>query len=194
MNYEIYYDMGKGKDYTVVAIFKNQQLKERNKMTEYTITVSNGNEECRNKEGELHCEHGPAVIYSDGTKHWYLNGKRHRENGPAIISSNGNQIWYKNGERHREDGPAVTSIFGYEEWYKNDKLHRENGPAISCLHRGKRYYLNDKLHREDGPAVIYADGKEEWWINGEKINNDVKELTVKQVGDLLGYEVKIIEG
>ena len=34
------------------------------------------------------------------------------------------------------------------------------------LFGGKYWYLNGKLHRENGPAVEYADGTEEWWLNG----------------------------
>ena len=30
-------------------------------------------------------------------------------------------------------------------------------------HRNKE----SQLHREDGPAIIHADGRQEWYINGE---------------------------
>jgi hypothetical protein len=50
------------------------------------------------KDGNLHREDGPAIIYPDGTKRWYKDGKRHREDGPAIIYSDGTQRWYKNGK------------------------------------------------------------------------------------------------
>ena len=49
------------------------------------------------------------VIYSSGTKIWYLNGKYHREDGPAILWNNGNKHWYLNGKLHRKDGPAIVS-------------------------------------------------------------------------------------
>jgi len=32
-----------------------------------------------------------------------LNGKRHREDGPAVIFSNGTKEWYRNGKQHLED-------------------------------------------------------------------------------------------
>ena len=51
-----------------------------------------------NKNDQLHCDDGPAVMFSDGTEEWYQNGKRHRDDGPAIIWSDGIQKWYKNGE------------------------------------------------------------------------------------------------
>jgi len=50
--------------------------------------------------------------YSNGNKHWYLNGKHHRTDGPAYECSNGSKEWYLNGSLHREDGPAVE----YGKW------------------------------------------------------------------------------
>ena len=35
--------------------------------------------------------------YTNGSKHWYLNGERHRENGPAIECANGDKFWFFNG-------------------------------------------------------------------------------------------------
>ena len=55
-----------------------------------------------NDQGQYHCEHGPAVIFSDGTKGWFINGKRHNENGPAIIYDIGNKYWYLNGIEYTE--------------------------------------------------------------------------------------------
>jgi hypothetical protein len=41
--------------------------------------------------GELH-------DYSNGIKHWLLNGKHHREDGPAIEWGDGEESWYLHGE------------------------------------------------------------------------------------------------
>jgi hypothetical protein len=30
-----------------------------------------------NDEGEIHCDFGPAIIYPDGSKHWFVNDKRY---------------------------------------------------------------------------------------------------------------------
>jgi hypothetical protein len=49
------------------------------------------------KDGELHREDGPAVIYPDGSKFWYKHGLFHREDGPAVIVHDGNKKWYLNG-------------------------------------------------------------------------------------------------
>lgn len=33
----------------------------------------------RNRDGQLHREDGPAVIYPNGTQHWFHDGWLHRE-------------------------------------------------------------------------------------------------------------------
>ena len=48
--------------------------------------------------------------YTNGDKHWYLNGKLHREDGPAIERSNGDKYWYLNDSQLTEsDHKAATS-------------------------------------------------------------------------------------
>lgn len=44
----------------------------------------------------LHNENGPAIIYDNGTKYYFIDGKKHRINGPAIIFNNNNGSWYYN--------------------------------------------------------------------------------------------------
>lgn len=60
-----------------------------------------------NSNNELHNEDGPAIIYPNGDKAWYLNGHRHREDGPAIEYANGLKIWYLNG---KEQSPFRENI------------------------------------------------------------------------------------
>ena len=88
--------------------------------------------------------------------------------------------WYNlEGQRHRLDGPAVEWSDGHKEW---------------CV--------NDKLHREDGPAIEWSDGSKSWWINGQELTEDefnrkvnpIQELTVEEISQRLGYEVKVIKG
>ncbi len=52
--------------------------------------------------GELHREHGPAVINSNGTVYYYNHGNLHRTDGPAIIFHDGLQLYYINGKRYSE--------------------------------------------------------------------------------------------
>ena len=66
---------------------------------------------------------------------------------------------------------------GSKFWYLNGELHREDGPAVECV-GDKYWYLNDTEYTEA-----------EWKA---KLNS-VKELSVKEISDLLGYEVKVVK-
>jgi hypothetical protein len=96
---------------------------------------------------------GPAIVYADGEKRWFLNNKRHREDGPAIVRPNGEKCWFLNGECHREDGPAIIYPDGEKQWR-----------------------LNGKRHREDGPAIVCAGGEKQWWLNGKEVDKQTVEL------------------
>ena len=107
-----------------------------------------------------------------------------------------------NGQLHREDNaPAIEYNNGDNEWYQNGKRHRENAPAIDYINGDKHWFLNGKRHREDGPAIEYNNGIKLWYLNNngyteEQFKNKVKkikELTVKEITELLGYNIKIIK-
>ena len=91
-----------------------------------------------------------VIVYQNGTKDWYLNGKRHREDGPAIEWPDGTKHWYLNGKHHREDGPAIEYSDGAKEWWLNGNRHREDGPAIVGSDGTKEWYLNDKWLSKGG--------------------------------------------
>lgn len=55
------------------------------------------------KDGKLHREDGPAVIWDSGHKEWYQNGVLHREDGPAFEGKNGTQSWYLKGVQYTEE-------------------------------------------------------------------------------------------
>jgi hypothetical protein len=63
------------------------------------------------------------------------------------------------------------------------------------------WYLNGELHREDGPAIERANGTKAWYLNGKQLTeeefnrkmNPVRELTVEQISELLGFEVKVVK-
>ena len=59
--------------------------------------------EYRNEKGQLHKTNGPALIWNDGSKYWYINDKLHREDGPAIEYSVDIKLWYLNGINYTED-------------------------------------------------------------------------------------------
>ena len=55
-----------------------------------------------NENNELHRVHGPAVIFTSGSKYWLQNDKRHRLDGPAVIFTNGDKYWYINDKPYTE--------------------------------------------------------------------------------------------
>ena len=57
--------------------------------------------------------------YKKGTNIW------HNPYGPAVIYINGNKEYYINGKCHRLDGPAAICSNGYEEYWINDKYLSE---------------------------------------------------------------------
>ena len=58
----------------------------------------NGTIRYRNENNEVHRVHGPAVIWANGTKHWFQDNKRHRLDGPAIVWASGDRSRYIDGE------------------------------------------------------------------------------------------------
>ena len=66
-----------------------------------------------------------------------------------------------------------TDSYGTKVWRnKNNLCHRENGPAIELANGRKEWWINGNLHREDGPAIELANGRKEWWINGNLHRED----------------------
>jgi hypothetical protein len=44
----------------------------------------------------IHNPVGPARVWLDGTKEWFVNNKRHRLDGPAVVLPNGEEYYYLN--------------------------------------------------------------------------------------------------
>jgi len=117
------------------------------------------------------------------------------------VKADGYKAWYLNGKLHREDGPAIECADGYKAWYLNGKRHREDGPAIEEASGDKFWWLNGKRNREDGPAMEWADGDKSWWLNGKGVTEEehkrmtspVVEMTVAQISEALGKQVKVVE-
>jgi len=88
----------------------------------YMRTMINVTNETKNNRGELHSfDDKPAVVYDNGDKWWYKEGKLHRVGGPAVDWTNGAKGWYKEGYFHRIDGPACECSDGSEEWFYEGK-------------------------------------------------------------------------
>ena len=110
-----------------------------------------------------------VLVYKNGNKFWYQNGKRHRTDGPAAEYATGDKYWWQNGKRHRTDGPAVEYADGGKEWRQNGDLHRTDGPAVEGADGYKCWYIdgiyhtekefNEKMNSCEGKTVT-IDGKE----------------------------------
>jgi hypothetical protein len=103
--------------------------------------IEAGNKFWCNDKGQLHREDGPAIVWEDGSKEWWINDELHRLDGPAIEYSNGTKCWYINGKRHRVDGPAIEYSDGKKEWYINDN-------QIDC--KNNEEFLRNFPHRMMG--------------------------------------------
>jgi hypothetical protein len=61
------------------------------------------------------------VVDEYGTQRWYRDGVLHREDGPAVIWHDSYRFWYQDGKLHRLDGPATVHPNGIRRWYLDDK-------------------------------------------------------------------------
>ena len=163
---------------------------------------------------KLHREDGPAIEYADGSKSWYLNDKVHREDGPAIEYANGTKYWYLDDKLHREDGPAIEFADGTKCWYLNAELlseeefNRRMNPPTSKFKIGDKVTAPAYLGVWTNCTVIDINFCDEWPIqcvrpdgmtgifreNELEFMPEPKELTVKEISELLGYEIKVVEG
>ena len=175
---------------------------------EYKVTVRTRKDGKQTIEWRLgrkfHREGGPAIVYPDGREEWYIDGKLHREGGPAVITPDGREQWNLNGKLHREDGPALI-LSDREVWYLNGVVHREDGPAVTFSNGAKGWFRHGKYHREDGPAAILWNGDTHWYLDGNPFKEDefhkeiarrrniVQELTVAEIGNRLGHEIKVVK-
>lgn len=119
----------------------------------------------------------------EGNQSWWFHWSEHRDNGlPAYEGKNGTKKWYKFGDLHRDgDQPAIEWQDGAREYYKNGLRHREGGlPAVIRANGDKEYYVEGKLHNPLGPAREFADGRVEYWLNGEVWDGGRKEAKKAQ--------------
>ena len=82
-------------------------------------------------------EHTGIIVYTSGTKEWWVGNKRHRLDGPAFITKT-MKHWFVNGKKHRLDGPAIEWANGARQWYIDNKL-------ISCKTNEEFKFLVDMM-------------------------------------------------
>ena len=53
-------------------------------------------------------------------------------------------------------------------------------PKIDVDGNQRWFDVNGQHHRLDGPAVIWADGSQEWWVNGKNITREANQWMTQQ--------------
>lgn len=62
-----------------------------------------------------------------------------------------------------------------------DAIHREDGPAIIFPNGREEWWINGNRHRKDGPAVIDSKGNAQYWLDGKEYSyTEWLELTTNQ--------------
>src|ERR1035437_4885211 len=138
------------------------------------LVLEDGSQEWRQggvAEGVLHRVDGPAKIWADGRKEWWVHGAIHREAGAAIELADGGREWYDNHQLHRLGGTAIDHADGTRKWYERNQLHRMDGPAVELADGRRSWWLRGLRHREDGPAVE-GRGLPEYWLRGELASSE----------------------
>ena len=69
----------------------------------HRIKMDNGSVIWVNNNGDFHNLSGPAVIWVNGHKEWYLHGRLHNLRGPAIINADGIKKWWISGIEYSEE-------------------------------------------------------------------------------------------
>ena len=81
-----------------------------------------------------------------GTKIWYKDGLVHREDGPAIIWPDGSNFWYKDDIFHRDDGPAIICPDGTDFWYKDGNPYKPSAHDIMVWKMNERRNIERATH------------------------------------------------
>ena len=65
------------------------------------------------------------TVFANGEVRLYKNGQLHCEDGPAVISPNGSKTWYYHGDLHRIDGgPVCQYADGGEDYFHFGVLYK----------------------------------------------------------------------
>lgn len=163
---------------------------------EFHYRESDGNKYWENSEGLSHrttmaivdgvMQTLPAVILSDGTKSWRLNGRPHRTDKgsdgltlPAEIQANGkDMVWKVKGNHFRDDVDEHGNLLP-TEIYRGDHFWNSNGDQ----HRAElgKNPNDPETFGKALPAIIRANGVKVWKFKGKTMT--CEELTKKLRGE-----------
>lgn len=94
----------------------------------------------------------------------------------------------------RRRQPDFTQVDGMRCWHDSNGFpHSEDDqPAITRPGGEAIYYQHGTVHRDFGPAHIHADGREEWFHHGRKLDDiEVARLTDAHVRAQRGTELHV---
>jgi hypothetical protein len=93
-----------------------------------------------NAKNQYHRIGGSAIIWSNGSQEYWVDGKKHRTDGPAYIDSNGNEEYWVNNKLHRLDGPARIRSTGLKEyWVEGNYYPDEKYPKAVLAYKLKQF-------------------------------------------------------
>jgi hypothetical protein len=87
-----------------------------------------------------------------------------------------------------------NGIERYIEWYNEyDQLHREDGPAVEYANGIEEWWINGSRHRIGGPAVTRGNEicDNQWWENGTRISLHRFQIDENNEGDWSLIHVRI---
>lgn len=151
----------------------------------------------------------PAVVFWTGRVEWFKKGQRHRDEGPAVITSESTKEYWINGEQVNmqeeqlveEEAEAPESVqvrvkiksftkgeeqvhtlfFFSEEEYKKACYLDDN----ECYRIRLGDWVDELVHCESGPAVEYSDGRRAYVVNGRSVQrSEVETATTSDSEDL----------
>lgn len=98
-----------------------------------------------------------------------------------IVYGPNENIWYDQAmlELSNSDEQVVFRKNNIEYWFFKGKLHREDGPAVINMETGEKHWaLEDKQYTEE---------------EFNRKMSPVKDMTLKEISEALGFTVRIIE-
>lgn len=74
------------------------------------------------------------------------------------------RAWFSD-QKYEEYIEEECSVFDEcSKFYSNSNFHRTDGPALEYANGSEEWWLDGKRHRTDGPAIVYKNPPEEWWF------------------------------
>lgn len=122
------------------------------------------------------------IVHESGVRYVFSDGYLHCENGPAIETSDGTRVWMQDGILDRTDGPAIEPSLTMKNAHKctvRDHtckfVHHVRHEVLGNVSRGlhltcTEWYIQGVRNRVGGPAFVTPDGWEVWFTNGINYN------------------------